>query len=164
MIDFEDDIPVMGLGKRSGPAPDGKAHERFRARKAWKDFSAQRREAVGYRCELCGGVYRGALSRKLQVHHRDEENYEDLTPDKFKVLCYTCHSEIVETWVTRLNGSKFIPGPMFLYWYGLLKDFLSFPALARAQEWVRKIEAGEIDISTPLVYTKKIPGKGKLKI
>ena len=89
LLIFEDDIPVMGLGKRSGPGPDGKAHERFRARKAWKDFSAQRREAVGYRCELCGGVYRGALSRKLHCHHLNEEDYENLNPDWFRILCVT---------------------------------------------------------------------------
>ena len=31
---------------------------------------------------------------RLQVHHMDEEHYDDLNPDKFMVLCRACHSYI----------------------------------------------------------------------
>ena len=72
-----------------------KEKEAFRATKTWKDFSKKLRKERPY-CELCW-----CKSKTLQVHHMDEENYQDLDPSKFMVLCRTCHQ-----YVSRLERIK----------------------------------------------------------
>lgn len=65
-----------------------KDKENFRKTKEWISFSKKLREERPY-CELCG-----CKSKTLQVHHMDEKNYTDLNPEKFMVLCHSCHSYI----------------------------------------------------------------------
>ena len=72
-----------------------KDKDAYRRSKAWKDFSKRLRSERPY-CELCW-----TKSKTLQVHHMDEEHYDDLSPDKFKVLCRACHS-----YITRLERIK----------------------------------------------------------
>jgi hypothetical protein len=140
MIGFEDDDPR--LVPRGGFT--AQYRNNFRGRKAWKEFRASELKARGFRCELCHTRHTGAKSARLNLHHLDPDNYEDLDPGKFKLLCTVCHDEIVETWCTRLLGGVFRPGPRFPHWYLLLRDFLTFKARDRAAVWMDKIERGEV--------------------
>jgi hypothetical protein len=137
---FQDDNPF--LIPRGGALANYR--NKFRARKVWKDFRAGELKARGFRCELCHSKHSGAKSSFLNLHHLDPDNYEDLTPSKFRLLCAVCHDEIVETWITRLNGSVFRPGILFPYWYFLLRDFLTYKARDRGLAWLKKIENGEL--------------------
>ena len=64
--------------------------ESVRRTKAWKDFSKRLRTERPF-CELCW-----KKSKTLQVHHMDEEHYTDLDPNKFMVLCSSCHKYITQ--------------------------------------------------------------------
>ena len=68
----------------------GTEKSRFRQTKTWKQFRQQLRIDRQYTCEICG------IKKKtgLQVHHLDEEHYTDLNPQKFKLLCSSCHQEV----------------------------------------------------------------------
>ena len=88
---------------------------------------------------MCNGLYRGIKSSKLALHHLDTENYEDLDPAKFRVLCYTCH-ELVELWARRILGKQWTPGPYFPALYRVLVDFLPLRAKEKAREWLDKLE------------------------
>lgn len=59
----------------------------FRKSKEWRCFRKQLLEERGYVCECCG-----RKTKYLDCHHKDPENYTDLTPEKFALLCKSCHS------------------------------------------------------------------------
>lgn len=79
---------------------------RFRARKIWKEF----REALilqrNKTCELCGK--KKSSPRLLDCHHVYPDDYEDLKPEKFKILCTQCH-DFVEYMGMRAGGKDPIP-------------------------------------------------------
>jgi len=85
-------------------------------------------------------LYRGVKASKLQVHHLDPDNYEVLEPDRFKVLCTTCHNEFIEIWARRILGKQWTPGPYFPALYRVLVDFLPYRAKEKAREWLDKLE------------------------
>lgn len=60
----------------------------FRRTKQWKDFRKKLIEERGTYCQCCG-----KKTKLLQLHHVDKslENYQDLNPDKFFLLCAMCH-------------------------------------------------------------------------
>lgn len=59
----------------------------FRKSKEWRCFRKQLLEERGYVCECCG-----KKTKYLDCHHKDPENYTDLTTEKFALLCKSCHS------------------------------------------------------------------------
>lgn len=63
----------------------------FRRSKEWKNLRQLKLAETNHCCEMCG------VRRKigLNVHHRDPDNYTDLEPDKFIVLC-KYHHELLE--------------------------------------------------------------------
>lgn len=61
----------------------------FRATKCWKDFRKQLLKDRGNRCEICGSKAGG-----LNIHHIDEDNYTDLNPDLFIIMCKTDHRNL----------------------------------------------------------------------
>ena len=75
---------------RKGKAKQGnKEKESFRRTKRWIEFSKRLRDESGGICECCG-----TKSRTLQVHHMKPDEYDNLNPDLFVVVCRACHSEI----------------------------------------------------------------------
>ena len=100
-------------------------HTRFRATKAWKEFRKALIIKRGPYCELCGTKYVGKRIKQLQVHHRDPENYFDLTPEKFALLDSSCH-DLIERLATKLEGSKSDNIPNLEKWVSLTYLFLPF--------------------------------------
>jgi hypothetical protein len=130
--------------------PNSKEKALFRGRIAWKRFRDYITEDQGYTCECCGMTYAPIRRHILNVHHLDPENYEDLNPDKFRVLCVTCH-EFVEHMSKRITGKNFRFYKKFPEVFAGLKDFLLYTAQQKGDEVV----------ASPLVYTKKIKEKKK---
>ena len=60
----------------------------FRKTKEWKNFRKKLIEERGQICQCCG-----KKTKILQCHHADksEENYQNLIPDRFFLLCPLCH-------------------------------------------------------------------------
>ena len=99
---------------------------KFRTRKAWKDFRAQELANRGYRCECCGSVYKGKKSKGLQLHHKNPEKYDLLKPELFSLLCSTDH-DAVELLERRLKSEK----PTLKNvekWVALYGEFLAQPS------------------------------------
>jgi hypothetical protein len=86
------------------------ARDKFRQTGKWTSF-AKRLKNTNKECECCT-----LKSKNLSVHHRDPKHYDDLTEEKFAVLCYRCHS-IVEA-LSKKNDKSHIPE-----WW---KQFLSY--------------------------------------
>jgi len=61
----------------------------FRRTKRWIDFSKRLREESGGICSCCG-----TKSKTLQVHHMKPNEYDNLNPELFAVLCRACHQEV----------------------------------------------------------------------
>ena len=81
--------------------------KRFRSLKRWKDFREQMMKSTNYTCELCGTRFYGKRKKMLNIHHLDETDYDNLDPKKFKVLCSTCHRDIVEKMIIRFSNTDF---------------------------------------------------------
>lgn len=64
---------------------------KFRNSKEWHNFRQSIIESRGSRCECCGRIL---PSGKLQLHHIKPENYTDLNPDNFALLCSYCHEDV----------------------------------------------------------------------
>lgn len=60
----------------------------FRKTKVWIEFSRNYREKVG-KCECCG-----KKAKVLQLHHAVPDDYENLDPKNFWVLCSMCHKVV----------------------------------------------------------------------
>jgi len=99
----------------------------FRQSKAWKDFRNAMILMNDGKCELCGIKYTPSKFHLLQVHHLDPDNYEILDPAKFSVLCSSDH-DLIERFVTRINGRQFQPPENIEQWDALVRNHLSWPA------------------------------------
>lgn len=121
----------------------------FRKSQEWKEFCKQlisRRE----KCERCGSD--GKNDGSLQVHHLDPRNYNDLTEEKFKVLCGKCHLKI-ESFCGTEEKRKQCPNidKQFLTYYPYKE--LDKDVLAKASgKFLKKKWANELN-------EKKNPGK-----
>lgn len=67
-------------------------HSKFRATKLWKDFRLEQIKANDNTCECCGRSYKQASH--LQLHHLVPNEYENLDPNNFAVLCSLCHKNV----------------------------------------------------------------------
>ena len=106
--------------------------DRFRTLKVWKDFRAKILKERNQTCELCGIRHTGLHLRKMNVHHLDPYNYQNLDPEKFRLLCFTCH-DFTEFMVKRIEGQKFKPSALFPEVYGGMQKFLSSPAKEKGE-------------------------------
>ena len=89
---------------------------KFRRTRAWIEFRIGLIETRGKRCEMCGVVKRTA--RELDCHHLHPEDYANLDPDRFKILCTGCH-DFVERMALRVLGRDPFPNRTeFLRWAG----------------------------------------------
>lgn len=61
----------------------------FRKTIKWRDFRKQLLKTRGMKCEVCGTSKKG-----LNIHHCDEDDYTNLDPDLFIILCKTEHRNI----------------------------------------------------------------------
>lgn len=146
----------MATGKRipSGMKPEtkGEAKSRFRTLVAWKRFRDFMIQEVNYTCECCGMRYTPVRRHLLNVHHRDPENYEDLVPEKFRVLCYTCHTYI-EFLIKRIDGKSFKNYRNFPVVYMGLRDFLTYATVKKGDDFISRAET--------FVLQTKITGETK---
>jgi hypothetical protein len=117
----------------------------FRGRKVWKDFRASLIKERGCRCELC---WRPKQPRALQVHHLTPDEYDNLEPRRFSVLCSDDH-ELIEKWSRRLGAANFgtkqnpkPPDELLDQWLTLVGPHLSMPARQIWREWKRAKAAG----------------------
>ena len=90
---------------------------KFRTLKVWKDFRKKMIEASGKKCQCCG-----VKNGKLQIHHKYPNHYDDLTPEKFVVICSSCHRTIEQLY-KRVHAKKktLIREELWIALYG---DFL----------------------------------------
>jgi len=91
------------------------SHSRFRTTVAWKKFRMVFVPLHNSRCDCCGVHKKG-----LQIHHLFPDDYENLDPARFALLCSDCHS-MVEKLAKRLNGKKahtILNLPQWLALYG----------------------------------------------
>ena len=78
--------------KRIGSSAYGNSEKNaFRRSKEWKEFRKKLIEERGQNCEVCG-----KKTARLQCHHADDslENYKNLDPSKFFLVCALCHQAI----------------------------------------------------------------------
>ena len=66
-----------------------KEHEQFRLTPQWTIFRKWMLASRNQTCDFCGKRY--TRTQYLDVHHKYATNYQDLTPDRFMLLCKTCH-------------------------------------------------------------------------
>jgi hypothetical protein len=109
---------------------------KFRTRVAWRSFRKEKLQTCENRCELCGTKYSGKRTKMLQVHHHDPDNYDDLTADKFSVLCSGCH-EVVEKISKKLKAKNYTLINEEK-WQGLLFEHLDYEAREILLENVRR--------------------------
>lgn len=98
----------------------------FRMTVRWKNFRSQLIEQRGAVCECCGTKYYGKQRRGLQIHHLDTDNYEYLVPERFKILCSSCHEALTERMSTKILGKKSNDIPNLEVWVKLLYEFLPY--------------------------------------
>lgn len=96
-------------------------HTKFRSTSRWREFRSRLLEERGYRCACCG------IKKKkgLQIHHKDPDQYEDLTSEKFVILCSDCHG-LVEKMAKRFRGKKANTITNSELWYELLSPFFPY--------------------------------------
>jgi 5-methylcytosine-specific restriction endonuclease McrA len=101
---------------------DKKQKDAFRRTKAWKDFRLSLIEKAQFSCQLCGTHYSGKAKRKLQVHHLYPEDYTNLDPNRFRVLCSEDHKLVERIACKFLAKNPKIEN--LEKWLSLLSDFL----------------------------------------
>jgi len=109
-----------------------KEKTKFRSSKEWKDFRRQLIKERGPQCELCGTKYSGKRLRMIQVHHLDPDDYTNLNPDKFVLLCSGCH-DLVE----RISKKILSKNTELLHkslWMSLLYRFLPYKTKNKLKE------------------------------
>ena len=96
-------------------------HAKFRSTTRWREFRTHLLENRGYCCACCG------IKKKkgLQIHHKDPDQYDDLTPEKFVILCSDCHG-LVEKMAKRFRGKKVNTIANAKLWYELLSPFFPY--------------------------------------
>jgi hypothetical protein len=97
-VDFSniEELKIDGLDERN--PHQSWLKNMYRKSSDWKDFCEyliSKKEV----CERCGCSHKEAKSG-LQVHHKDPRNYNDLTEEKFVVLCGVCHLKIESYCIT----------------------------------------------------------------
>lgn len=97
---------------------DSKRKRRFRTLKVWKKFRDKMIDDNNATCQLCNTSYIGKRKKLLNVHHLFEEEYDNLDPSKFIVLCSSCHFMIEDLIAKYLKGN-FHP-KLHLEWFKLL--------------------------------------------
>lgn len=109
-----------------------KEKSKFRSSKDWKTFRWSLIKQRGPFCELCGTKYSGKRLRMLQVHHLDPNNYTDLNPDKFKLVCSSDH-ELIERVCKKVLSKTTI---LFnkIQWFLLLENFLTIESKIKLRE------------------------------
>lgn len=109
-----------------------KEKNKFRASKQWKEFRNSLLDERGSQCELCGTKYSGRRKKTLQVHHLDPDNYTDLNPDKFVLLCSSDH-DLVERVAKKIlsKNTELLNQDI---WFLLLERFLPFKARNKLSE------------------------------
>ena len=139
----------FGLFK-NGKEKKGSPKTLFRQSMAWKNFRQAMIELNNATCEMCGMRYTASKHHLLQVHHLEPAFYELLDSAKFSVLCSSCH-DLVERFVTRVNGGQFAPPENIREWDTLIGSHLSEPARTK---W-RLILSGEYQTPKKTRRTKK---------
>jgi len=91
---------------------------KFRKTKTWQLFRIRMLLQGHNTCQLCGTEYSGRQTKMLHVHHINPDNYSDLNPNNFRLVCATCHKYIIERFIKKKSWGKFAPE-----WYELLKHF-----------------------------------------
>lgn len=120
---------------------DANEKKNFRTKKVWKDFRHKLMEERESSCELCGTTFRGKRKRGLQVHHLDPDDYTNLDPKKFILLCSSDH-DLVER-ITRKILSKSTILKNKKLWYDLLKDVLPYKARERFKLYLEEDSNGQ---------------------
>lgn len=64
-------------------------HEAFRSTPRWMLFRKYMLASHNQTCDFCGKHY--SRVQYLDVHHKFITNYENLEPERFMLLCKTCH-------------------------------------------------------------------------
>jgi len=105
-----------------------KEKTKFRTTKEWKEFRISMLEKTEKSCEMCGTRYSGKRTRMLQVHHHNPDQYTNLNPEYFSVLCSSCHKDTVERFVKKLCGKGSREIPNLGGWLNLLWPHLTFKA------------------------------------
>jgi hypothetical protein len=77
-------------------------HEAFRLTPQWLLFRKYMLSARNQTCEFCGKHY--SRVQYLDVHHKYVTNYENLNPERFMLLCKTCHQFLHKKEGTPLLG------------------------------------------------------------
>ena len=67
------------------------ARTAFLRSKTWKDFRQSLLKERGAMCALCGQKYTGKYVKTLHVHHLFPDDYTNLDPQRFTILCKPCH-------------------------------------------------------------------------
>lgn len=112
---------------------NGKDKNIYLQTKVWKDFRAAILKDRDYTCEFCGIRHHKQLSsHKLNVHHLCPDEYDNLDPEKFRLLCFTCH-EFVEFMILRINGVKYKPPVLFDQVFNGLRPFLTHEAVWKGE-------------------------------
>jgi predicted HNH restriction endonuclease len=92
---------------------------KFRTTKEWKIFRTNMLLFAECTCDLCGTQYKGKRTKMLQVHHLEPENYTALFPDKFKVVCSSCH-DLIERFSIKKSWGVYEEK-----WKALLEPFMA---------------------------------------
>lgn len=79
-----------------------KEHEAFRLTPQWLIFRKYMLAARNQTCEFCGKHY--SRVQYLDVHHKYSTNYQNLNPERFMLLCKTCHQFLHKKEGTPLLG------------------------------------------------------------
>jgi len=129
---------TFGSGMKFGRFRDGREKKTspktlFRQSKVWKDFRAAMIDMNKNKCELCPMVYTGKRIHMLQCHHLRPEDYYNLDPADFSILCPSDH-DLVERWVTMINGANFTPPDNFSLWMAVLLPHISQPARQKVED------------------------------
>jgi 5-methylcytosine-specific restriction endonuclease McrA len=93
----------------------GKAHTKFRQSKKWKAFRTIMLVSNAFTCALCGTVKK----KGLHVHHLNTEDYENLNPADFKVVCPSCHRHVIERFHIKKSWGQYAD-----LWHLLLDKFM----------------------------------------
>ena len=115
---------------------DANDKKKFRAKKEWKEFRLVLMEERGCSCELCGTTYKGTRKRGIQAHHLFPDQYTNLDPSKFVLLCSSCHDLVERISRKILSGNTILRNKEL--WYQLLKDVLPDRAKESFEMYLKK--------------------------
>jgi hypothetical protein len=73
---------------------------KYRRSKKWKDFRKHLLENSEYTCQICGSVKKGKQSKRLHIHHTNEDAYGEEDDKDVVVICAADH-ELIERLLRR---------------------------------------------------------------